>query len=216
MAHRRRKSKSVQVSDADSGGGSDDFDLFLLDTDSESGDSDIDPKRSVPSDDDSDTSEDVDNGDPSVKSALNTEPGKKCTIVAKVLNKSRRHKYITTDGQPAEFCILYVGDNETCATVRMYKCCAGCKFPKIDKEEAYKFSSLIRQDETKRNESFIAQYHIKIKELMGLHVGRKVRKKCRRIQYTPLWNSTRRRTLTDAFYSEEDSTITGKIVKVKA
>lgn len=214
MAPKRRKSKSTPAVDADSGGISDDFDAFFIDADSASGDSSIDPDGLGHSSDNSDTSEDADDGEVSVKTALKTEPGKQCTIVAKVLNKSRRHKYITTEGQMAEYCILYIADNDTSATIRMYKCCDDCKFPKIDKEEAYKFKSLTRQDEMKRNESFIAPYHIKVKELMGIHVGRKVRKISRRLQYTPLWNSTRRRTLNDAFYSEEESTVTGKIVKV--
>jgi hypothetical protein len=162
-----------------------------------------------------DSDEDRENDRFNLKIGLKNQPGVQCTVVAEVLERSKKRECITKEGKVEEYFILYVADHDVCATIRAYRNSDSCKFPSIHRGEVYKFQTLTRLDESKRNESFLAPYNIKIKETdLDTYVRGRVRKACKQIMYKPLWNSTRRRALNDAFYSEDESTITGKIVKV--
>jgi len=163
----------------------------------------------------SDSDEESESDKFNLETSLASRPGSQCTVVVEVLAKSKKWKYLTFEGNVGEYFILYVANKDVCATIRLYRNSDRCKRPDIDEGDVYKFQSLTRLDESKRNESFLAPYNIRIKETYwNKCIPERLRKACKQIMYKPLWNSTRRRALNDAFYSEDESTITGKIVKV--
>ncbi|KAK2149259.1 hypothetical protein LSH36_458g01019 [Paralvinella palmiformis] len=149
-----------------------------------------------------------------VESGLLTPADETCTIIARVLKKSDMQRYMTKDGQERVYCILYVADDTKCATIRMYRWPEKSSSLDPDEGETYTFRRLIRLDEKKRNESFLARYNIAIIRHSKMHIPKSVRKESKAHEYKPLQNSTRMRRLEEAIYAEDNSTVTGKIVKV--
>ena len=150
-----------------------------------------------------------------VESGLLTPADETCTIIARVLKKSDMQRYMTKDGQERVYCILYVADDTKCATIRMYRWPEKSSSLDPDEGETYTFRRLIRLDEKKRNESFLARYNIAIIRHSKMHIPKSVRKESKAHEYKPLQNSTRMRRLEEAIYAEDNSTVTGKIVKVR-